>query len=228
MKLSHRESGVQWLRTFAFPLVTVIALLGMTPLGIQLLPILVRLVFYLLAPIVLIASVMYLNRTVTASGDAASGGMRTASIVSLAFLLGFVDLSLETVFIAPLSLCKGNATDNCAVVLVSLAWVLKVVLLGLCGIASIRVVADALSSAASARRWTWFAAMLTYVVASVAIVVVRATSLSLGSGEFGWYGLLVYVLLPDNPSALFPLLPLLTPVLTLIYGLSGRATSVRT
>jgi hypothetical protein len=224
---SPRASGVQWLRTSALWLATVIALLGVTPPGIQLLPVLVRVVLYLLAPILVIASALNLPRSVTGSGAAADGGMRTLSIIALAFLLGLVDLSLATMFIVPSSVCQRSATDNCVVALFSLTLSLKVVLLGMCLLASIGVVADGLSSAASARRWGWFATILAYLVASVAIVVLRATSLSLSTREFGWFGLLVYALYPNSPAALFPLLPLLTPVLTLFYGFAGQAKSVR-
>lgn len=228
MTQNPRASGDQWLRTAALSLVTVITLLGMSPLGISLLPVPVRIVCYLLAPILVIASVMRLLRVITASGTVAQRGARASSIIALAFLLGYVDLSIETMFIAPSSVCQSGATGACTVALASLAFVLKLMLLVTCGAVSIAGVADGLASAANARRWSWFAAIIAYLVASIAMVAVRATSLSPSFGEFGWYGLLVSALYPDAPAALFPLFPYLTPVLTLMYSLTDQAKSVRT
>jgi multisubunit Na+/H+ antiporter MnhE subunit len=223
MNESIRTSTGQWLRTSALPLITLIAILGVTPVAIEIDPGVVLILCFLLAPLLVIASAIFLLRKATARWHAADSGLRTASTVSLAILFGRADLSLETIVFLESSLCKGVAADYCAFGLVGPVLVVSGVMLGICAIIVMRVAIASFTSAARARKWVWFAAILLYLIASVIAVVALILS---PSTNYGWFGAFVDTFDLQSPLVLLALSPFLTPVLTLVYSLAGRAKSV--
>jgi hypothetical protein len=223
---NKRAARLRSIRFLALLLATVVAVLGTTPMSMDLLPI--ASLLCLPAPPLVVASAIVVLRKIAAGSYAAGRGLRSVvngSIVSLAVLPGGVDLVVETLSYFSTPACKGLAADYCAFGVGFTFLGAEAVILGISGVAGIVAVVAGLSSAAKSGKRGWFVAILLYLVGTLILVVVFAPALSPYYGESGWFGVYLDAILPTSYLlSLLCLLPFLTPIITLIYGLTSRET----
>jgi hypothetical protein len=133
------------------------------------------------------------------------------SLWSLAFLLTSLVILLGTYGILATPACRAQCTPSIAYAFLGLFFV---PLLGLLSIIPGMVAGVAgLVSAATSGRWGWFAALIAYLVGSWLSAVL--VNVLVGRR----------VLSVDSPVVVLFISPLQTPVLTVLYSLSGRERS---
>ena len=172
---------------------------------------------FCLSAAVVVAGVIVAVRAVAAGSRVVERHQQTVllwSLWSLAFLSTAVLILLGSYGIFATPACRVGCPPSIAYA--GLVLLLTSLLGAASVIAGIGAGVAGVSSAAVSGKWGWFTAVLAYLLGSWLSAV------------------LVYVLVGrrvisvDSPSVVVFVSPLLTPVLTLLYSLSGREQRVRT